>query len=142
MTAYEMRISDWSSDVCSADLGHHLEKAVTRALTDLPKFRAFGGYTAFSEGWALFAEQLPLDMGLYDDPWQEFGRLSMELMRAGRLVTDTGVHALRWSREKAVAWLDENTPSNHADNSNAVQPYIATPRHASSYAMGDWKSAV
>src|SRR3546814_15424963 len=58
--------------------GHHLEKAVTRALTGLPKFRAFGGYTAFSEGWALFAEQLPLDMGLYDDPWPEFGRLSME----------------------------------------------------------------
>src|SRR3546814_8325405 len=80
--------------------GHHLEKAVTRALTDRPKFRAFGGYTAFSEGWVLFAEQLPLDMGLYDDPWQEFGRLSMELMRAGRLVTDTGVHARRWSRER------------------------------------------
>src|SRR3546814_7119627 len=56
--------------------GHHPEKVVTRALTGLPKFRAFGGYTAFSEGWALYAEQLPLDMGLYDDPWQEFGRLS------------------------------------------------------------------
>src|SRR3546814_11441788 len=65
--------------------GHHLEKAVTRALTGLPKFRAFGGYTAFSEGWALFAAQLPLDMGLYDDPWLAFGLLSMEMIPAGRL---------------------------------------------------------
>ena len=119
--------------------GHHLEKAVTRALTGLPKFRAFGGYTAFSEGWALFAEQLPIDMGLYDDPWQEFGRLSMELMRAGRLVTDTGVHALRWSREKAVAWLDENTPANHADNVIAIQRYIVTPGQACAYEMGKLK---
>jgi uncharacterized protein (DUF885 family) len=119
--------------------GHHLEKAVTQALTDLPKFRAFGGYTAFSEGWALFAEQLPIDMGLYDDPWQEFGRLSMELMRAGRLVTDTGVHALRWNREKAVAWLDENTPSNHADNITAIQRYIVTPGQACAYEMGKLK---
>jgi len=119
--------------------GHHLEKAVTRALTGLPKFRAFGGYTAFSEGWALFAEQLPVDMGLYDDPWQEFGRLSMELMRAGRLVTDTGVHALRWSREKAVAWLDENTPANHADNITAIQRYIVTPGQACAYEMGKLK---
>ncbi|WP_447762886.1 DUF885 domain-containing protein [Sphingopyxis panaciterrae] len=119
--------------------GHHLEKAVTRALADLPKFRAFGGYTAFSEGWALFAEQLPIDMGLYDDPWQEFGRLSMELMRAGRLVTDTGVHALRWSREKAVAWLDENTPANRADNVTAIQRYIVTPGQACAYEMGKLK---
>lgn len=116
--------------------GHHLEKAVTQALTGLPKFRAFNGYTAFSEGWALFAEQLPLEMGLYSDPWQEFGRLSMELMRAGRLVTDTGVHALRWSREKAVAWLDENTPSGHDDNVTAIQRYIVTPGQACAYEMG------
>lgn len=119
--------------------GHHLEKAVTRALTALPKFRAFGGYAAFSEGWALFAEQLPVDMGLYDDPWQEFGRLSMELMRAGRLVTDTGVHALRWSRERAVAWLDGNTPAHHADNVTAIQRYIVTPGQACAYEMGKLK---
>lgn len=119
--------------------GHHLERAVTRALTDLPKFRAFGGYTAFSEGWALYAEQLPVEMGLYDDPWQEFGRLSMEMMRAGRLVTDTGVHALRWSRERAVAWLDANTPANHADNIIAIQRYIVTPGQACAYEMGKLK---
>jgi uncharacterized protein (DUF885 family) len=119
--------------------GHHLEKAVTQALTGLPKFRAFNGYTAFSEGWALFAEQLPLEMGLYSDPWQEFGRLSMEMMRAGRLVTDTGVHALRWSRGKAVAWLDENTPSSHDDNLTAIQRYIVTPGQACAYEMGKLK---
>src|SRR3546814_5594868 len=112
----------------------------TRTDTLFPFTTLFrSGYTAFSEGWALFAEQLPLDMGLYDDPWQEFGRLSMELMRAGRLVTDTGVHALRWSREKAVAWLDENTPSNHADNITAVQRYIVTPGQAFAYEMGKLK---
>jgi uncharacterized protein (DUF885 family) len=116
--------------------GHHLEKAVTRALTGLPRFRAFNDYTAFSEGWALFAEQLPLEMGLYDDPWQEFGRLSMELMRAGRLVVDTGVHALRWSRERAIAWADENTPAAHADNIGSIQRYIVTPGQACAYEMG------
>ena len=78
-------------------------------------------------------------MGLYSDPWQEFGRLSMEMMRAGRLVTDTGVHALRWSREKAVAWLDENTPSSHDDNLTAIQRYIVTPGQACAYEMGKLK---
>jgi uncharacterized protein (DUF885 family) len=116
--------------------GHHLERAVSRELTGLPKFRQFGGYTAFSEGWALYAEQLPLEMGLYSDAWQEFGQLSMELMRAGRLVVDTGVHALRWSRERAIQWLDENTPSNHADNVTAIQRYIVTPGQACAYEMG------
>jgi uncharacterized protein (DUF885 family) len=116
--------------------GHHLERAVSRELTGLPKFRQYGGYTAFSEGWALYAEQLPLEMGLYGDAWQEFGQLSMELMRAGRLVVDTGVHALRWSRERAIQWLDENTPSNHADNVTAIQRYIVTPGQACAYEMG------
>ncbi|WP_129791503.1 DUF885 family protein [Sphingosinicella sp. CPCC 101087] len=116
--------------------GHHLERAVSRELTGLPRFRQFGGYTAFSEGWALYAEQLPMEMGLYADAWQEFGQLSMELMRAGRLVVDTGVHALRWSRERAVAWLDENTPANHDDNVTAVQRYIVTPGQACAYEMG------
>ena len=75
-------------------------------------------------------------MGLYSDAWQEFGQLSMELMRAGRLVVDTGVHALRWSRERAIQWLDENTPSNHADNVTAIQRYIVTPGQACAYEMG------
>lgn len=119
--------------------GHHLERAVSRELTGLPKFRQFGGYTAFSEGWALYAEQLPLEMGLYSDAWQEFGQLSMELMRAGRLVVDTGLHHLRWSRERAIQWLDENTPSNHADNITAAQRYIVTPGQACAYEMGKLK---
>lgn len=116
--------------------GHHLERAISMELTGLPKFRRFGGYTAYSEGWALYAEQLPLDMGLYSDAWQEFGQLSMEIMRAGRLVVDTGVHALRWSRERAIQWLDDNTPSNHADNVTAIQRYIVTPGQACAYEMG------
>jgi len=116
--------------------GHHLERAVSMELTGLPRFRQYGGYTAFSEGWALYAEQLPLEMGLYADAWQEFGQLSMELLRAGRLVVDTGVHALRWSRERAIQWLDENTPSSHADNITAIQRYIVTPGQACAYELG------
>ena len=116
--------------------GHHLERAISRELSGLPKFRQFGGYTAFSEGWALYAEQLPLEMGLYRDAWQEFGQLSMELMRAGRLVLDTGLHAFRWSREKAVAWADANLAGNHRDNVTEVQRYIVTPGQACAYEMG------
>jgi uncharacterized protein (DUF885 family) len=116
--------------------GHHLERAISRELDGLPKFRRFGGYTAYSEGWALYAEQLPLDMGLYRDAWQEFGQLSMELMRAGRLVLDTGLHALRWSREKAIAWADANLAGNHRDNVTEVQRYIVTPGQACAYEMG------
>lgn len=119
--------------------GHHLERAISQELTGLPRFRQFGGYTAYSEGWALYAEQLPLEMGLYSDAWQEFGQLSMELMRAGRLVVDTGLHHLRWSREQAIRWLDENTPSNHADNITAAQRYIVTPGQACAYEMGKLK---
>jgi uncharacterized protein (DUF885 family) len=119
--------------------GHHLERAVSRELTGLPRFRQFGGYTAFSEGWALYAEQLPLEMGLYSDAWQEFGQLSMELMRAGRLVVDTGLHHLRWSRERTIQWLDENTPSSHEDNVTATQRYIVTPGQACAYEMGKLK---
>ncbi len=119
--------------------GHHLERAVSMELTGLPKFRQYGGYTAYAEGWALYAEQLPLELGLYQDAWQEFGQLSMELLRAGRLVVDSGVHALRWSREQGIQWLDENTPSNHADNITAVQRYIVTPGQGCAYELGKLK---
>ncbi|HYD44383.1 MAG TPA: DUF885 domain-containing protein [Phenylobacterium sp.] len=116
--------------------GHHLENAISQELTGLPRFRTFGGYTAYSEGWGLYAEQLPKDIGLYQDPYQDFGRLSSELMRAGRLVADTGLHAKRWTREQTIAWLDANTPVTHADNVTATQRYAVTPGQACAYALG------
>lgn len=119
--------------------GHHLENAISQELQGLPKFRTFGGYTAYSEGWGLYAEDLPKAIGLYQDPYQDFGRLSMTLMRAGRLVADTGLHAKRWTLEQTVAWLDENTPVTHADNVTAARRYAVTPGQACAYAMGKLK---
>lgn len=119
--------------------GHHLENAISQELDGLPRFRNFRGYTAFSEGWGLYAEQIPKEIGLYTDPYQDFGRLSMDLMRAGRLVVDSGLHAKRWTREQAVAWLDENTPVAHAGNVVAVDRYITLPGQAASYAIGKLK---
>ncbi len=119
--------------------GHHLEKAVTQQLTDLPRFRRHGGYTAYSEGWALYAEQLPQEIGLFRDPLQDFGRLSSELMRAGRLVVDTGLHAFGWSEARALDWLERNTPNSAADNLGAVRRYLVTPGQAAAYAMGRLK---
>ncbi|WP_447726179.1 DUF885 domain-containing protein [Sphingomonas koreensis] len=119
--------------------GHHLERAISQELTHLPAFRRQGGYTAYSEGWALYAEQLPYAMGLYTDPYQEFGQLSQELMRAGRLVVDTGLHHLRWSRERAIDWLVANTPGSRADHVTAVQRYIVTPGQATAYEIGKLK---
>ncbi len=116
--------------------GHHLQLSLSQALKGLPKFRAYGGYTAFSEGWGLYAEQLPKEIGLYRDPYQDFGRLSMELLRAGRLVVDSGVHAKRWTREEAIAWLDANTPDSHEANVVAADRYITLPGQATAYEIG------
>ena len=106
---------------------------------DLPKFRRFGGYTAYVEGWGLYAESLPKKIGLYRDPYSDFGRLSMELMRSGRLVVDTGLHQKKWTREQAVQWLDENTPDTHTDNLKAIDRYIVMPGQATAYMIGKLK---
>jgi uncharacterized protein (DUF885 family) len=116
--------------------GHHLERSVSASLQNLPDFRRHGGYTAFSEGWALYAEQLPVELGLYEDPWQDLGRLSCELMRAGRLVVDTGLHARRWSPAQALQWLDENTFDAPPANAIAVLRYLVTPGQATAYQLG------
>lgn len=119
--------------------GHHLQVALAQEMEGLPKFRLYGGYTAFSEGWALYAEQLPREIGLQTDPYQRFGRLSMELLRAGRLVVDSGLHAKRWTREEAIAWLDKNTPVGHAGNIVAVDRYATIPAQATAYEIGKLK---
>jgi uncharacterized protein (DUF885 family) len=116
--------------------GHHLEAAIAYQLPALPRFRKFSSVAAFSEGWGLYAERLAGEMGLYHDPYQEFGRLTMELMRAARLVVDTGLHDRRWTREEAVAYLDRNLPGSRYDNQREIDRYIVLPGQATSYAVG------
>ncbi len=116
--------------------GHHVETVVAYELPDLPKFRKYASYAAFSEGWGLYAERLPKELGLYRDPYQDFGRLAFELMRAVRLVVDTGLHAKRWTREQAVEYMNRNMPSTPYDNQREVDRYIVMPGQATSYAVG------
>ena len=116
--------------------GHHVETAVAYELQGLPRFRKFDSIAAFSEGWGLYSETLAKEMGFYQDPYDDFGRLSLGLMRAARLVVDTGLHEKRWTREQAIEYFDHNTPGSHYDNRREVERYIVLPGQATSYAVG------
>ena len=119
--------------------GHHLQRSVQTEMEGLPAFRRFGGFTAYTEGWGLYSEELGKDMGFYTDPYSDFGRLQMELWRAGRLVVDTGIHRKRWSREQAIQWLKENTPNPQGDIEKAIERYIVYPGQATAYMIGKLK---
>lgn len=119
--------------------GHHLQRAVQTELTGLPPFRRFGGFTAYTEGWGLYSEELGKDMGFYTDPYSDFGRLGMELWRACRLVVDTGIHDKRWSRAQAIAYLKANTPNPDGDIEKAIERYIVYPGQATAYLIGKLK---
>ncbi|NTZ43647.1 DUF885 domain-containing protein [Altererythrobacter sp. SALINAS58] len=119
--------------------GHHFQIARAMELEGLPKFRRFGGYGVYSEGWGLYAERLGREMGFYQDPYSEFGHLSLELWRAVRLVTDTGLHAKRWSREDAIRYFQENSLLSERDIVKEVERYINWPGQATSYKMGQLK---
>ena len=116
--------------------GHHMQLAIAQELEGLPKFRRFGNYTAYIEGWGLYSEKVPKEFGFYDDPYSDYGRLAMELWRAARLVTDTGVHAKRWSREKAIQYLVDNTPSSETKAMKAIERYLVMPSQATAYYIG------
>ncbi len=105
--------------------GHHLQLALQQELRDLPKFRRNGGYTAFIEGWALYAERLGKEVGFYKDMLSGFGRLTQEAWRAARLVVDTGIHSMKWTREQAIRFLKENTATTEQDIVSEVDRYIA-----------------
>ena len=119
--------------------GHHFQIARSIELQGVPKFRRFGFYGAYIEGWGLYAERLGKEMGFYQDPYSEFGHLSLELWRAVRLVTDTGLHAKRWSREQAIAYFRENSLLSERDIVKEVERYINNPGQATSYKIGQIK---
>jgi uncharacterized protein (DUF885 family) len=119
--------------------GHHLDGAVTSQLKDLPAFRRFGGFTAWSEGWGLYAEKLAKDMGFYTDPYRDFGRLQLELHRAIRLVVDTGLHDKRWTREQAIAYVEQNSADAPGGIVKAIERYAVYPGQATAYMVGRLK---
>ena len=116
--------------------GHHMQLALAQQLEGIPKFRKLGGYTAYIEGWGLYCEQIPKEMGLYKDPYSDFGRLSMELWRACRLVVDTGIHAKRWTREQGIAYYRNNTPDTERDCIRMVERHIVMASQATAYKIG------
>ncbi len=116
--------------------GHHMQIAIATELKGIPTFRKTGGFTAYSEGWGLYAELLPKEIGFYKDPYSDFGRLSMELWRATRMVVDTGIHAKKWSREKAIAYLKSNTPNSDLEIMKGIERYFIMPAQATAYKVG------
>jgi uncharacterized protein (DUF885 family) len=119
--------------------GHHLQIALQQELEDLPKFRSVAGFTAYVEGWALYSERLGLEVGMYDDPYQNFGRLSYEMWRALRLVVDTGMHAMGWSRDEAIDFMAQNSALSLHNIRSEVNRYIFWPGQALAYKMGEIK---
>ena len=119
--------------------GHHMQIAIAQELKGLPKFRTLGRHTAFTEGWALYSEALPKEIGLYTDPYKEFGQLGMEIFRAARLVVDTGIHSKKWDREKAVQYYLDNIPNPEGDVRAEIDRYIVWPGQATAYMIGKLK---
>ena len=116
--------------------GHHMQRAIQTELKDVPAFRQFGGVTAYSEGWGLYAEKLGKDMGLYTDPARDFGRLQLELHRAIRLVVDSGLHHKRWTREQAIKYVEDNSADAPGGIVKAIECYIIDPGPATAYMVG------
>jgi uncharacterized protein (DUF885 family) len=119
--------------------GHHLQIARAAELTGLPRFRRSAGFTAYDEGWALYAETLGFELGLYRDPPSRFGHLQWQAFRAARLVVDTGLHALGWSRERAIEFMVERTGEARESVTSEVDRYLSDPGQALAYMIGQLK---
>ncbi len=119
--------------------GHHMQLAIALELEGIPKFRKFARFTAYTEGWGLYSEFLPKEIGMYSDPYSNFGRLAMELWRACRLVVDTGIHAMEWSREQGIEYYANNTPNSRNDAVKMVERHIVMASQATAYKIGMMK---
>ncbi|MGN6690409.1 MAG: DUF885 domain-containing protein, partial [Sphingopyxis sp.] len=119
--------------------GHHFQISRQQELTDIPKFRKFGGYGAYMEGWGLYSERLANEMGVYKTPYDRFGMLSLQVWRAIRLVLDTGIHSKRWTREQAIAYFKANSSVSDTDIAREVDRYFNWPGQATSYMVGQLK---
>lgn len=116
--------------------GHHLQLALQQEISDLPDFRRYGGFTAFIEGWGLYAESLGYDLGLYEDPYSRFGQLTYEMWRAVRLVVDTGIHYKGWTRQQAIDFFKANAAKTELDIVNEIDRYIGNAGQALAYKIG------
>jgi len=119
--------------------GHHMQLAIQQELGEVPMFRKFGDYTAYTEGWGLYSEFIPKEMGFYTDPYSDFGRLAMELWRACRLVVDTGIHAKKWTREEGIKYYMDNAPDTESKAIKMVERHIVSPGQATAYKIGMMK---
>jgi len=116
--------------------GHHFQIAIQQELTDLPRFRRFNNYVSYAEGWALYAESLGKELGVFTDPYQWYGRLSDEMLRAMRLVVDTGLHSKGWTREQSIRYMLDNSSMAESDVTAEVERYIVWPGQALGYKLG------
>jgi uncharacterized protein (DUF885 family) len=116
--------------------GHHMQLSIAQELTDLPMFRRQGGYTAYVEGWALYSERLGKEIGFYQDPYNNYGRLQDEMLRAIRLVVDTGLHSKKWTRQQVVDYFHEHSAQDEVEVQNETDRYIVWPGQALGYKIG------
>jgi uncharacterized protein (DUF885 family) len=134
--ANQLTISDESTAYHEGVPGHHMQIAIAQELPELPPFRQNAFYTAFIEGWALYSERLGKEVGFYQDPYSDYGRLDDEILRAVRLVLDTGVHYKKWTREQMVQYFHDHTSASEANIQSETDRYIAWPGQALAYKVG------
>ncbi len=116
--------------------GHHMQLAIAQELDSIPEFRKFSSFTAFIEGWGLYSEYIPKEIGFYQDPYSDFGRLAAELWRSCRLVVDTGIHSMKWTRQEGIDYYKENTPAAESNCVKMVERHIVMPGQATAYKVG------